>query len=274
MARQSIVITGSTRGIGRGLAAEFLRRGHDVAVSGRRAAAVEETVAALAPLATGGARVVGIACAVEDPAALRDLWAAAAGAFGRVDVWINNAGVTAARQPVGGLQASDIDATQGTNLLGMMLATQVALHGMRTQDGGGTVWNMEGFGSNGMMTPGMSLYGASKFALTYFNKALLSETGKGPVKVCWLSPGIVVTDLVKRDMGSTSDAEVARTRRIYGILADRVETVTPWLVEQMLRPHRGGDRVAWLTRRKAFGRFFLSLFRRRRVVTDSDFAAD
>ena len=59
MATQSIVVTGSTRGIGRGLAAEFLKRGHDVTVSGRTQAAVDEAVAALAPHATGGARVVG-----------------------------------------------------------------------------------------------------------------------------------------------------------------------------------------------------------------------
>ena len=190
----------------------------------------------------------------------------------RPATWINNAGVTHPRQKVGELRAADIDATQRTNLLGMMLATRVALEGMRAQPGGGTIWNMEGFGSNGMMTPGMSLYGASKFALTYFNKALLAETGTGPVKVCWLSPGIVVTDLVKRDMGSTSEAEAARTRRLYDILADRVETVTPWLVERMLEPHKSGDRVAWLTNRKAFGRFFMSLFRKRQAVTDSDFA--
>ena len=274
MARQSIVITGSTRGIGRGLAAEYIKRGHDVAVSGRTQAAVDEAVAALAPLAADGARVVGAPCDVSDAAALRRLWDTAAGAFGRVDAWINNAGLSHPRQPIGGLHGADIEVVATTNLQGMMLGTQVALEGMGRQAGGGTIWNMEGFGSNGMMTPGMSLYGASKFALTYFNEALLAETRGGPVKVCWLSPGIVVTDLMKRDMGSTSEQEIARTRRIYDILADRVETVTPWLVERMLGPHKTGDRVAWLTNGKAFRRFFGSLFRKRRVLSDADFVAD
>jgi NAD(P)-dependent dehydrogenase (short-subunit alcohol dehydrogenase family) len=274
MAIQSIVITGSTRGIGRGLAAEFVRRGHLVTVSGRTQAAVDGTVAALAPLAVGGARVVGAPCDVADAAAVQRLWDAAVAAFGRVDAWINNAGLSHPRQRIGELRAADIDAVAETNLLGMMLGTQVALAGMRRQKGGGTVWNMEGFGSNGMMTPGMSLYGASKFALTYFNKALLAETRGEPVKVCWLSPGIVVTDLTKRDMGSTSEQEIARTRRIYDILADRVETVTPWLAARILEPHRAGDRVAWLTNGKAFRRFAGSLFRKRRVLDDADFAAD
>ena len=273
MARQSIVITGSTRGIGRGLAAEFLKRGHDVAVSGRTQAAVDEAVAALAPLAADGARVTGAPCEVSDAAAVQRLWDAAVAAFGRVDVWVNNAGLSHPRQQVGELRAADIEVVATTNLQGMMSGTQVALEGMGRQAGGGTIWNMEGFGSNGMMTPGMSLYGASKFALTYFNKALLAETRGSAVKVCWLSPGIVVTDLMKRDMGSATAQEAARTRRIYDILADRVETVTPWLVERMLEPHRAGDRVAWLTNRKAFGRFVGSLFRKRKVLGDSDLAA-
>jgi NAD(P)-dependent dehydrogenase (short-subunit alcohol dehydrogenase family) len=273
MTRRSIVITGSTRGIGRGLAAEFLRRGHDVAVSGRTQAAVDEAVAALAPLAVAGARVAGARCDVADAAAVQRLWDAAVAAFGRVDAWINNAGLSHPRQRIGELRAADIDVVAETNLLGMMLSTQVALAGMRLQPGGGTIWNMEGFGSNGMMAPGMSLYGASKFALTYFTKALLAETRGEPVKVCWLSPGIVVTDLVKLDLGSIRDAEAVRTRRIYDILADRVETVTPWLVERMLEPHKAGDRVVWLTRRKALGRFLRSLLRRRQLISDNDLAA-
>jgi NAD(P)-dependent dehydrogenase (short-subunit alcohol dehydrogenase family) len=130
----------------------------------------QETVAALAPLAVGGARAVAAVCTVDDAETVRRLWATAHRAFGRVDMWINNAGVTAPRQPIGRLQSEHIDATQRTNLLGMMLATRIALEGLRAQDGGGTLWNMEGFGSNGMTIPGMSLYGASKFALTYFNR--------------------------------------------------------------------------------------------------------
>lgn len=264
------VITGATRGIGRGLAHELLRRGHDVAVSGRSDTGVET---ALRELASAGGRVIGVRCDVARIEQLQQLWDAAARAFGGVDVWINNAGVSHPRLRVGELRAADIVDVQETNLLGMMLATQVAMRGMMAQPGGGFVYNMEGYGSNGMMAPGMSLYGASKFALTYFNKALLAEIRDGPVKICYLSPGIVVTDLLKRDMGSTDEAERARTRRIYDILADRVETVTPWLAERVLANDRAGVRIAWLTGGKAARRFAMSLFRKRRVLTDSDLAA-
>lgn len=145
---------------------------------------------------------------------------------------------------------------------------------MSLQPEGGTIYNMEGFGSNGMSRPGMSLYGASKFALTYFNQALLKELSSSKVKVCYLSPGIVVTDLLKRDMGKAGSTEFERTRKVYEILADRVETVSPWLVEQILRMPASGGRIAWLTSGKAARRFFGSLFRRRQVLRPGDFAAD
>ncbi len=268
----SIVITGSTRGIGKGIAAEILKRGHHVILSGRTTQAVAAAIAELAPLATAGARVVGAACDVASRDDLQRLWDTGIAAFGRIDIWVNNAGVSHPRQRGGEMLAADINAVQQTNLLGMMLASQVALHGMQ-QQGGGTIYNMEGFGSNGMITAGMGLYGASKFALTYFNKALLAETGTGPVKVCYLSPGIVITDLLKRDVGSNSPEDLERTRRIYNILADRVETVTPWLAEKILQPQKAGARIAWLTGGKAARRFLMSIFRKRQVLTDADLAA-
>ncbi|MBM4192179.1 MAG: SDR family oxidoreductase [Gammaproteobacteria bacterium] len=269
-ARVNVVVTGSTRGIGKGLANEILKRGHNVVVNGRTTQAVDATIAELTPSASDGARAAGIPCDVSKGEDLQRLWDTAVVAFGRIDIWINNAGISHPRQRAGEMREQDINSVQEINLLGMMLATKIALLGMRAQ-GGGTIFNMEGFGSNGMVTPGMGLYGASKFALTYFNKALVSETGDGPVKVCYLSPGIVITDLVKRDMGSTTAKEIERTRRIYSILADRVETVTPWLADRILQPQKTGARVAWLTRGKAGRRFFMSLFRKRSVLKDADF---
>ncbi len=267
---KSIVITGSTRGIGKGMARELLRRGHHVTVSGRSQQAVDSALSELSATAATGGRAVGSACDVTQVADLQKLWDTAQAAFGKVDIWVNNAGISHDRQYGGQLREADIRSVESTNLLGMMLATQLAMKGMLKQ-GGGIIYNMEGFGSNGMMTPGMGLYGASKFALTYFNKCLLAETVGSPVKICYLSPGIVVTDLLKRDMGSTSEKEWERTKRIYNILADRVETVTPYLADGILANNKAGARVAWLTSGKAAGRFFGSLFRKRQVLTDADF---
>ena len=269
-----IVITGSTRGIGKGLALEFARRGHNVIISGRSQAAAEETVRELRGSAAGESRLVGIACDIAKRSDIEQLWQRSVEVFGNIDIWINNAGVSHPRQRAGELRPTDLIAVQQTNLTGVLHATQVALKGMSAQPVGGTIYNMEGFGSNGMSRPGMSLYGASKFALTYFNQALLKELPSSKVKICYLSPGIVVTDLLKRDMGIAGSVEFERTRKVYEILADRVETVAPWLVERILRMPDNGARIAWLTSGKAARRFFGSLFRRRQVLTPADLAAD
>jgi NAD(P)-dependent dehydrogenase (short-subunit alcohol dehydrogenase family) len=268
-----IVVTGSTRGIGFGLARELLQRGQQVVISGRTDAACDKAVAALASAAAAGSgRVVGIACNVAERADLQRLWDRAVATFGRVDLWINNAGVSHDRERVGALPAADIRNVQETNLLGMMHATQIAMRGMQAQPDGGTIYNMEGYGSSGMTAPGMSLYGASKFALTYFNKALLSETKNSKVRICYLSPGIVVTDLLKRDLGDPNTPDYARMIRIYNILGDRVETVTPFLAEGVLADRPAGARVAWLTGGKAARRFFGSLFHKRKVLQPADLA--
>lgn len=269
-----IVITGSTRGIGKGMALEFAKRGHHVVVSGRSQDAAETTARELQRSANGESRLVGVGCDIARRDDIERLWQRSVDAFGKVDIWINNAGVSHPRQRAGDLHSQDIVAVPQTNLTGVLHATQVALRGMSQQPEGGTIYNMEGFGSNGMSRPGMSLYGASKFALTYFNQALLKELSSSKVKVCYLSPGIVVTDLLKRDMGIAGSAEFERTRKVYEILADRVETVAPWLVDQILRMPTNGARIAWLTSGKAARRFIGSLFRRRQVLTPTDFAAD
>jgi hypothetical protein len=59
-----------------------------------------------------------------------------------------------------------------------------------------------------------------------------------------------------------------RSKKILNLLADRVETVTPWLVEQTLNNTKNGAKIAWLTKRKVWGRFFGSLFSKRRVVDE------
>jgi len=272
-APKNFVITGSTRGIGRGVAAELLKRGHSVAISGRSQVAVDATLTDLAAYAAGDAKLVGTPADVSRTADLQRLWDESKRPLGRIDVWVNNAGISHPRQPIGELHTEDVNAVEETNLLGMMLATQIAMREMTTQPEGGTIYNMEGFGSTGMKTRGMSLYGATKYALTYFNKCLIEETRGSKVRICYLSPGIVVTDLLKRDMGSTTAEEWERTKRIYNILADRVETVTPYLAEGLIANEKHGGRVAWLTGKKAAFRFMTASIRKRKIIEDADLQA-
>jgi NAD(P)-dependent dehydrogenase (short-subunit alcohol dehydrogenase family) len=258
-----VVITGSTKGIGLGLAREFLKRGHDVVVSSRGAAAVDQAVAGL-KAAFPGRKVVGQACDVADYGQVQALWAAAAAALGSVDIWVNNAGRDSTKVPFFAIPPEDYVKTINTNLIGLMNCNRVAIPAMYKQ-GSGMIWNMEGFGSNGAVRPTIAPYGATKYAVRYFTKAMIGELKNAPVKIGYLSPGIVITELLVPPP-EKRNKNWERSKKILNILADTVETVTPYLVEGMLREHgKQGAAVRWLTSAKVQGRFLMNVFRKRDV---------
>ncbi len=258
-----IVITGSTRGIGFGLAEAFLARDQAVVISGRSQQAVEQAAARLEERFPQE-RILGFPCDVTDIGALQALWAAAVARFGRVDIWINNAGITNPRVPLWQQSPEMIAAVVDTNLKGTMYGCRVAAAGMLAQ-GGGFIYNMEGLGSDGRMVPGLALYGSTKSGLAYFTKALVAETRDTSVGVGSLSPGMVVTDLLLEEDGSNRP-DWERSQRALNILADRVETVTPWLADKILANQQHGARIRWLTTAKIFGRFLTAPFVRRQVL--------
>ncbi len=256
----NVVITGSTEGIGLGMAREFLARGHDVLISSRRPEAVAQRVAELSK-EHPDRQIVGQACDVGDFAAVQALWDKAAGELGGVDIWVNNAGRDGKKVPFFMLPPDDYRLTVRTNLVGVMHCCRVAIPGMY-QQGGGRIFNMEGFGSNGQVRPTIAPYGATKYAVTYLTKALALELKDTPVKMGYLSPGIVVTDLLVPPPEERGE-RWEQSKKILNILADTVETVAPFLVDGMLRMDRNGGAVRWLTPWKVRRRFLMSLFRKR-----------
>jgi len=262
---KTVVITGSTRGIGRGLAEQFLDRGCKVVVSGRAQEASEAAAAELAA-AHGPDRAIGVGCEISDINQLQNLWDRAVDAFGEVDIWINNAGISLPRVDLADTEPEAIERIVAINMTGMLFANRVAMRGMRAQ-GKGQIWNMEGFGSGNQTNAGMVPYGATKRAVNYINKAMQKEVGDTGVQVCTLSPGIVVTDLLVGDY-DTSSPDWEKSKKIFNILGDKVETVTPYLVDGILKTDKSGAKVAWLTGGKAFGRFMTAAFNKRDLFAD------
>ena len=108
---------------------------------------------------------------------------------------------------------------------------------------------MEGFGSDGLSQPGMSVYGATKYAVRYLTKALVKENQGTPLVIGYMSPGIVVTDLLTRDLYAPGSAEFDQRRRFLNILADRVDTVAPFLVQGQHDYHFGWHKKTYLALR-------------------------
>jgi len=260
----NVVITGSTKGIGLGMAREFLRRGHDVMVSSRTPQAVDEVVAELRE-EWPDRNVAGRVCDVTDYGQVQNLWKRAAEILGSVDIWVNNAGLETGADMFYRQSRESIANTINTNLTGMMYCNQIAINGMYAQ-GGGKIFNMEGFGSNGMIRPRVSVYGTTKCGVRYLTKALAAELKDSPVKVCYLSPGIVITDLLVPPPEQRGEGW-EQSKKILNLLADTVETVTPFLVEGMLGVKEGGEAVRWLTPQKVVLRKLQSYFKKRDVFT-------
>lgn len=254
-----VVITGSTRGIGQGLAREFLKRGHSVMVSGRSQASVDKALPDAETYVTGEAKVAGHPCDISDLTQVQALWDAAMTAFGRVDIWINNAGAINVIRDIGELTEEDMTGVPMTNLVGQMNGCRVALEGMTAQ-GHGALYTFEGFGSDGAISQGMSVYGTTKFGVRHFTKSLIKETKGGPVLVGTMSPGIVTTDMLLAAKDEVTPERWKKMLFIYRILGETVETITPYLVEGVLANTKHGATVAWLTRPKAlltFAKHFL-----------------
>ena len=253
----TFVITGSTKGIGFALAKQAIQRGDNAVISGRTTEAVNEAVALIQK--TGGSgKVLGVATDVTDAVQVQALWDQAVAAYGRVDVWINNAGVANTTRKIVDIPAGDVKTMVTTNMLGTIHGSQVAARGMVAQ-GSGRIFNILGGGSDGEFFPGMGIYGSTKRGLDYLTRALVKELKDTPVLVGRVRPGMIVTEGVVREI-KADPAGFAKSRKIMNALCDLPDTVAPFLVEQMLAMPKSGGKIAWLTGGKIAKRMLLSRF--------------
>ncbi len=263
---KTIIITGSTRGIGYGLADNFLSLGHQVVISGRSSESVDRAVEILADRYSK-AGVGGFPCDMRDYDRVESLWQYGSERFGEIDIWINNAGIGQSQIDFWDLDPKLIQDLVGTNITGAMFGAKVALAGFREQ-GRGAFYNMEGLGSDGRQVEGLTLYGTSKRALNYLTDSLVSEMKGTNVVVGALSPGMVLTDFILSRYQGKDPSEWENARKIFNILADKVESVTPYLAEKILQNKKNGARINWLTTPKVLWRFMTAGISKRDLFQD------
>jgi NAD(P)-dependent dehydrogenase (short-subunit alcohol dehydrogenase family) len=193
LAGRVAVVTGGSRGIGKGIAARFAARGARVVLSSRRPEGVEKAAAEIA--ADTGAEVVGIPAHVSDDAAAAAVFDEAVRRWGRVDILVNNA----AANPHFG-RTVDVDREQwdkilDVNLWAVVRWTQLGLAAGLGREGDSAVINTS---SNLSAAPGgpSGVYGMSKAALNYLTKQLAVELAPR-VRVNAIAPGVVDTDMAR-----------------------------------------------------------------------------
>lgn len=271
MATQSVVITGSTQGLGYGYAREFLKRGHRVIVSGRSPQGVESAVARLAGECPDAApRLAGFACDVSQLTDVQALWEFAVQRFGRVDVWLNNAGFARTGTRFTDNTAEEIESMVRSNVIGSINAAQVAVAGMRQQGGGRLYLTLGGGGATGRVVPGMTVYSTTKRAVKYLADCLIKERREAKdesILIGTISPGVNITEGMLRELRALPVAARAKALKQLDFIGEHVETTTPWIVEQILAGARQGHDITWLTTGRLAKRAFSMLLGGKRDLT-------
>ncbi len=184
------IVTGGTRGIGRAICLELARRGADVAFNYAKSAEAAESLKT--ELEALGVRSIATQCDVANTAAAAEMVQQVKDAFGRLDILINNAGITRDNL-IMRMKEDDWDEVININLKGAWNFAKAAVRVMLRQSSG-TILNISSIsGLNGM--GGQSNYSASKAGMIGLTKALAKEVGARSITVNALALGAVVTDM-------------------------------------------------------------------------------
>ena len=185
-----VVVTGASSGIGRATALAFAERGARVVVAARRADALEDLAR---ECEAAGGQALTVPTDMTDEAAVAELARRAVERFGRIDIWVNNAGVYL----LGLLEATPPEAFRRvleTNFFGYVHGARVVLPRFCEQGHGVLINNASVYSHVG--APWLSAYVSSKFAVRGFSEALHQELADLPdVHVCTVSPSPIDTPI-------------------------------------------------------------------------------
>ena len=217
----SCVVTGASKGLGRGIAAALAQAGYDIVIGYHASEPEAKTTAALVEAEGAAALLVG--GDVADPAthaALRD----AAEELGELVAWVNNAGVSVL-VPVADTTEADLRRQLDVNTVGSFLGLQAAVGAFRDRGNGGRIVNVAS--EVGLQAfPYLGAYAASKFAVVGLTQAAALELAAEGITVNAVCPGTAETDMVFAERRSESALtgqapEAVRAGYLAGIPAAR-----------------------------------------------------
>jgi NAD(P)-dependent dehydrogenase (short-subunit alcohol dehydrogenase family) len=216
------IVTGGTRGIGWAIAETFVAAGAAVVITGRKA---ESCAAAEERLRQMGGAALGVPAHMGDLEAVSGLVDQAAGAFGRIDIVVNNAAISIG-QPIGGLTAEAWAKSYDVNLRGPVFLVQEALDHLKASPAASVI-NVLTAGAF-LSSPGLSTYTATKSALLAYTRSMAAELAPHGIRVNALAPGAFDTDMV-RNTGPESQERMARASHL-GRIAHPDEIAGPALL--------------------------------------------
>lgn len=231
-----VVVTGASMGIGEAIVHRFLREDASVVLASRDLVRVEAARQRTAALE----RTLAVACDVTVRAQIERLLAAAVERFGRVDVWVNNAGFGL----VDSVERMDMDVCRrvfDTNFFGAIECMQLVSPLFKQQRSGAIV-NISSLAGI-VSVPYMSAYGATKHALNCIGQAARMELAPYGVHVSTVCPGYVATDFSAHVVRGSDNMRIGGSRN-YAVTAERV-------ADAVWKAYRGNRRlvvVPWSAR--------------------------
>ena len=261
----SVVITGAASGIGRGLAEVFLKRGWQVTLADRNESALNAASEAISIVSGCRERLHCVVCDVTVLHDIETLWDLAKARWHHIDIWINNAGVSAPIKNIVDTETDVLNRVIDVNVKGVVQGSQVASQHMQKQ-GSGFIYNISGFGGEGTMRPGMVIYGTSKRAVAYFSKAMAKESAQANVKIGWINPGMVITPMVVEDAKKMPAEKWKEGRRVFNWFGETIETTTERLVDEIEANQSNGKHIHLLPLWKIIWRIISSPFTRRDIL--------
>lgn len=199
MQRQTALVTGASRGIGKEIALELARNGYRVAVNyyNDPASMVDATVAEIRALqAPVHDDVLPVEADIRSSAQVTAMFERVIAAFGHLDLVVNNAGVQTWK-PLLDVTEEEWDLVVDTNLKGCFLCTQQAARHMKDH-GGGAIVNL-GSGCNKLAFPSLVAYTASKGGIEMFTKEAAVELGRYGIRVNCIAPGSIESERTRAE---------------------------------------------------------------------------
>jgi 3alpha(or 20beta)-hydroxysteroid dehydrogenase len=236
LAGKAAVVTGGAGGIGRATARRLATEGCQVAIVDLDADAVAEAVAEVTAVSTGGP-ATGATADVSTEDGAEAAVGAAVTAFGRLDLYHNNAGIEGPVTPLVDYTVADFDRVIAVNVRGVFLGLRAALRQMIAQGGGGSIVNMSslaGFrGSSGMVA-----YTTSKHAVVGLTRSGALEGAPHGIRVNSVHPGVIDTRMLRSlEAGYRPDDPAAMRQAMVNMVPlgrcgtpDDVASLVVWLL--------------------------------------------